>query len=120
MDRSGNFTAAASVICNSDQRIKTDIEEIPDALEKVKKVSGYTFKRTDIDIPRQAGVLAQEIKEVLPEVVMEDDKGMYSVAYGNITALLIQALKEEVAKREALELRLSRFEEFFELAHRGL
>ena len=102
LDVSGDIRATGSVIANSDKRIKKNIEPIEDALEKVKKISGYTFERNDID-GKFAGVIAQEIIEVLPEVVQQDDKGMYSVAYGNITALLIQALKEETAKREALE-----------------
>ena len=106
MDRSGNFTATASVVANSDRRIKTDIEVIPNALEKLKKISGYTFNRTDVTLPRQVGVIAQEIKEVLPEAVHEDDKGILSVAYGNLTALLIEALKEEIKKREDLEKKL--------------
>jgi hypothetical protein len=107
MDRSGNFTASASVAANSDRRIKTDLQVIPNALEKVKKISGYTFKRTDAELPRQAGVIAQELLEVLPEVVHQNDEGIYSVSYGNIVALLIEALKEESAKREALEKRLN-------------
>jgi len=120
MDRSGNFTATGSVACNSDARFKTDLQPIENAIEKVKKVTGYTYERTDTKLPRQVGVLAQDMLEVLPEVVNIGDDGFYTVSYGNITALLIQALKEETAKREALELRLSRFEEFFELAHKGL
>ena len=104
MDRSGNFTATGSVISNSDKRIKTDLQIIPDALEKIKKINGYTFKRTDIEsLGRQAGVIAQEVMDVLPEVVHENEEGMYSVSYGNIVALLIEALKEETRKREELE-----------------
>ena len=111
MDRSGNFTASASVSANSDRRLKSNIEPITDALEKVDKISGYTFTRNDIENnPRQAGVIAQEILEVLPEVVNKDDNGMYTVAYGNITALLIQALKEEKKKRESLEERILKLE----------
>ena len=121
MDRSGNFTATGSIAANSDSRLKSDVEPITNAIEKVKKITGYTFTRNDIETkPRQAGVIAQEMLEVLPEVVNKDDNGMYTVAYGNITALLIQALKEEVEKREALELRLSKFGEFFELVQKGL
>jgi len=116
---SGSVTVTGNITAGSDARLKKNIEPITDALEKVKKVSGYTFERNDIE-GRFSGVIAQEVLEVLPEVVVADKEGMYSVAYGNITALLIQALKEEVAKREQLELRLSRFEEFFELAHMGL
>lgn len=104
MDRSGNMTATGSVISNSDQRIKTDLEVIPDALDKLKKINGYTFKRIDIEsLGKQAGVVAQEVKEVLPEVVYEDEKGMLSVSYGNMIALIIEALKEETRKREELE-----------------
>ena len=110
MDRSGNFTATGNIVANSDKRLKKNIEPIQDALEKVKKVSGYTFERNDMK-GKFAGVIAQEMLEILPEVVMTDDDGMLSVAYGNITALLIQALKEETSKREALEQRLSRLEE---------
>jgi len=115
----GSLTATGNISAGSDARLKKNIEPITDALEKVKQISGYTFERNDIE-GRFAGVIAQEVIEVLPEVVVADKEGMYSVAYGNITALLVQALKEEVAKREQLELRLSRFEEFFELAHMGL
>jgi hypothetical protein len=111
MDRSGNFTATGSITANSDRRLKSNIEPITDALEKIDKISGYTFTRNDIENnPRQAGVIAQEILEVLPEVVNKDDNGMYTVAYGNITALLIQALKEEKKKRETLEERITKLE----------
>ena len=111
MDRSGNFTATGSIAANSDSRLKSNIEPITDAIEKVKKITGYTFTRNDIETkPRQAGVIAQEMLEVLPEVVNKDDNGMYTVAYGNITALLIQALKEEKKKREALEERILKLE----------
>ena len=44
---------------------------------------------------RQAGVIAQEIEKVLPEVVVQnEDNGYLTVAYGNIVALLIEAIKE--------------------------
>jgi hypothetical protein len=94
-DRSGNFTAAADVIAYSDRRYKTDLERITGALDKVSKINGYTFVRTDLeDKRRKAGVIAQEIQEVLPEVVQTTEDGTLSVAYGNIVALLIEAIKE--------------------------
>jgi hypothetical protein len=105
MDRSGNFTATASIAANSDRRIKKNLKVIPDALDKVKKLSGYTYQRTDIP-GKFTGVVAQEVLEVLPEAVLKDDTGMYSVAYGNIVGLLIEAIKEESRKREQLELQL--------------
>ena len=103
---SGNVTAY------SDRRVKTNLEIIPDALAKVGKLNGYTFDRTDlkedmdgniIPVARQAGVIAQEVLEVLPEVVIENDEGMYSVAYGNVVALLIEAIKELKAEVDELK-----------------
>ena len=115
----GSLTVTGNVSAGSDARLKKNIQPITDSLEKVKKISGYTFERHDME-GKYVGVIAQELIEVLPEAVIEDKEGMYSVAYGNITALLIQALKEEITKREEVERRLTRFEEFFELAHMGL
>lgn len=96
-----SFTATGNVTAGSDIRIKTNIELIPDALEKTMRLNGYTFDRIDSpEIGRQAGVIAQEVMEVLPEVVCggpteDDPDAIYSVAYGNITALLIEAIKEQ-------------------------
>lgn len=92
----GNFVAFGTVTGLSDVRIKENIEIIPDALDKVCSLSGYTFDRTDIaDVPRQTGVLAQEVIDVLPEAVVESENGMLSVAYGNMMGLLIEAIKEQ-------------------------
>ena len=99
MDRCGNFTACSDVTAYSDARLKKDIVAIPDALDKVSKIGGYTYTRIDSGA-KQAGVIAQEMLEVLPEVVHTNEDGMYSVSYGNIVALLIEALKEEKKKRE--------------------
>jgi hypothetical protein len=91
--------AANDIASFSDARVKKDLVRIDDALSKVMSISGYTFTRTDVKpvapAKRQCGVLAQEVLAVLPEVVGEDPQtGMYNVAYGNITALLIEAIKE--------------------------
>ena len=94
---SGNITAY------SDIAVKTNLVRIPNALEKVCSINGYTYERTDYikdledpeapDIMRQAGVVAQEIEKVLPEVV-SGKEGNKAVAYGNIVALLIESIKE--------------------------
>jgi hypothetical protein len=94
---SGNVTAY------SDIAVKRNLVKIPNALEKVCSINGYTYERTDYvkdpedknapDILRQAGVVAQEIEKVLPEVVSGQD-GNKAVAYGNIVALLIESIKE--------------------------
>jgi hypothetical protein len=74
-----NIWTSGNVTAYSDIRVKTNIETIPDALEKVKKLGGYTFDRTDVKqdengndlVPRrQTGVIAQEVLKVLPEAAL--------------------------------------------------
>jgi hypothetical protein len=112
LEVTGSIRATADIIAYSDSRVKTDLRLIENALDKVSNINGYTFVRTDQEDKetRHAGVVAQEVLEVLPEVVYKDKEDRYSVAYGNLTALLIEALKEESRKREALEERLARVE----------
>ncbi|QNJ54798.1 long tail fiber distal subunit [Vibrio phage vB_ValM_R10Z] len=105
----GNFTAPGNITAYSDIRIKTDIKRIVNPLEKIDMLNGYTYERTDIDTPRQTGVIAQEVIEVLPEAVVEQNN-MYSVSYGNMVGLLIEGIKEEKRKREDLEKRLEKLE----------
>ena len=105
--------ASGNITSSSDRRIKKNIKRIERALDKVTQIGGYTFTRTDGPHTGaiQAGVIAQEIIEVLPEVVqISEETGYYSVSYGNITALLIEALKEERIERLKLEERLARLE----------
>jgi hypothetical protein len=106
-------TFAGDVIAYSDRRVKADLKLIENALEKVTLLNGYTFSRTDYEDKekRYAGVVAQEVLEVLPEVVAQDENGTYSVAYGNLTALLIEAIKEERSERLKVEERLARLEQ---------
>ena len=109
------LVASGDITSSSDRRIKKDIKRIEGALDKVTQIGGYTFTRTDDPHKdqRQAGIIAQEIIEVLPEVVQKSEEtGYYSVSYGNITALLIEALKEERLERLKLEERLARLENY--------
>jgi hypothetical protein len=88
----GNLTARGNVTAYSDIRLKTDIVEIDNALDKVQQLTGYTFLRTDNNV-RQTGVIAQDVEKVLPEAVITDGNYL-SVAYGNMVGLLINAIKE--------------------------
>jgi len=100
----GDFTAGGNITANSDIKIKKDIKTIENALEKVKSLRGVSFTRIGTDI-KNVGVIAQEVEAVVPELVRESD-GLKSVAYGNITALLIEAIKEQNKKIEELEAKL--------------
>ena len=85
----GDITAFSS----SDRRLKMDIVPIASALDKVRAISGYTYTRIDTG-KREAGIIAQEIQAVLPEVVVEREHGVLAVDYPKLVALLIEAIKE--------------------------
>jgi hypothetical protein len=89
-----NLTCAGNITAYSDARLKKNIKIIENALEKVKELNGYTFERTDIDVGRQTGVIAQEVMHVLPEAVSFTEDGKYTVSYGNMVGLLIESIKE--------------------------
>jgi hypothetical protein len=92
----GTITAAADIVAYSDERVKENISTIENALDKVKALRGVTYNRTDNeDKSQKIGVIAQEIQEVLPQVVHEQEDGMLGVSYGNIVAVLIEAIKEQ-------------------------
>jgi hypothetical protein len=104
LDVTGTIRATGNVIAFSDARVKDNVETIEGALSKVNKLRGVSYTRNDIeDKSRQLGVIAQEVLEVLPEVVEKDTNGRYSVAYGNIVGVLIEAIKEQDKKMEKLE-----------------
>jgi hypothetical protein len=107
---SGSITAQGNVTAYSDKRIKTNILPLTQALSTVNAMRGVYFNlKIDPDGKRNVGVIAQEIEGVCPEVVHTDssEEQKKSVAYGNITAILIEAVKELTAKVESLEKKLS-------------
>jgi len=89
---------------SSDERLKTDIIPIPDALNKIMQISGNTFtwiplteeekKTIHGNEGKDIGVIAQEIEKVLPELVENRTTGYKAVKYDKLTALLIEAVKE--------------------------
>jgi len=92
---------APNFVSSSDARLKSDVETIADALTLVGQLRGVRFT---MDGTRQIGVIAQEVDAILPEVVTADAQtGQLSVAYGNITGLLIEAVKELSARVAELE-----------------
>jgi len=105
---SSNIWAAGDVTAFSDARVKDNIEVINNAVEKIQAIRGVTFTRNDMTdtTTRHAGVIAQEVMEVLPEVITKDANDHYSVAYGNLNALLIEAIKEQQKQIEELQNKL--------------
>ena len=108
-------TSNITAYYSSDRRLKENIKKISNALKKLESINGVSFDWTDEHIEsrggedgyfvnkHEVGVIAQEIKEVLPEVVRERDDGYLGVKYEGIIPLLIEAIKE--LKQEVEELR---------------
>lgn len=110
-----NIWTSGNVTAYSDIRVKTNLEVIPDAVAKVKALTGYTFDRTDVAydedgsplVPiRQTGVVAQDVLAVLPEAVTGTEETHYSVAYGNLVGLLIEAIKEQQTQIDELKAKV--------------
>ena len=90
-----NITASgtvqgAEVTATSDERLKSDIQTIDNALDKVMNMRGVTYTMQD---QKGTGVVAQEVEKILPEVVVDGEE-YKSVAYGNMVGVLIEAIKE--------------------------
>ena len=75
-----------------------NIKTIDNALDKVLQLRGVEYDRTDID-EHQIGVIAQEVEKVFPDLVLDGEKK--SVAYGNMVAVLIEAIKEQQKQIDA-------------------
>jgi hypothetical protein len=104
LDVSGDIRATGDVIAYSDARVKDNIETVKDALQTITSLRGVTYTRNDSeDKSRKVGVIAQEVLPILPEVVQQDDKGNYSVAYGNVVGVLIEAIKEQQQQIDELK-----------------
>ena len=84
----GNITISGTVSQGSDARLKTDVETIDGS--KVFDMRGVSFIKAG---KKGAGVIAQELQEIAPELVHANEDGVLSVAYGDIVGYLIEAIK---------------------------
>ena len=102
---STGMVTAVNVTATSDRRFKTNIQKLDNSLNTVLKLNGYKFDSI-IDKTTHIGVIAQEVEQVVPELVRVDPDGKMSVAYGNIAGLLIEAIKELKAEVDELKNKL--------------
>ncbi len=109
----------------SDARLKENIQLVSSPLEKVSKLEGVTFDWRHDEYPernmpkgRTYGFIAQDVEKHVPELVSTGKDGFKSVQYGNITALLVESIKElfnyskkESEERKILERKIASLEE---------
>ena len=112
IDESGNATFAGNVTAYSDIKLKENIVNIDNALDKICSMRGIYYNMIeDTTKSRRIGLVAQEVEKVLPEVVIEanpeeDKENILSVDYGNIVALLIEGMKEQQKQIDELKEKL--------------
>ena len=98
---------AEDIISASDKKFKTNIETLQHSLEKIKKLRGVSFNWRNNEYPRfssrkQIGLIAQEVREVYPELVKDGGNDSLSVSYDKIVAIIIESIKELDKKYEHL------------------
>jgi len=106
---SGSIKATGTVIQGSDERLKEDIAPIDNALSRINHIDGVFFKYKDSG-DKSVGFVAQQIQRILPEVVSEDNNGYLGVNYSGVTAVLVEAIREQSSIISDLENRLSKLE----------
>lgn len=94
----------------SDKRFKTNIKDIENVSDKLKKVKGYTyffnttdFKQRNFPENQQIGFIAQELKEVFPQLVTEDKQGYLAVNYVGLIPVLLEGFKEQQKQIDELK-----------------
>jgi hypothetical protein len=114
----GAITATGDITAyySSDRRFKSNIQLIPNALEKVTKLNGVTWTwNEDVNevtkTTPNTGLIAQEVQEVLPEVVMEREDGHLGLDYSKMMGLLVEAIKEQQTQIHSLTLEIEKLKE---------
>ena len=116
----GNIRATADITAyhTSDRRYKDNLKNIEKPNEKLKRINGYEFDWNDkhevYKNTHDIGVIAQEIEEVLPEIVVEREDGYKAVRYEKIIPLLIESNKDLVQRVEGLEQTIKEKDEKYE------
>lgn len=114
---SGKLCYTGTLGCSSDKRFKENVRPIVTGLEKVSRLRGvnYMWKRNEFPDRNfaegnQIGFIAQEVQEVVPEVVSKGPDGYMTVDYARLTAVLVEAVKELKSQNEALSKRIDSLE----------
>lgn len=97
-----NRIRAASFVTYSDESLKTDVETMDNAVDTIKKLRGVNFTWTK-DNTQDFGFIAQEVKNVVPEVVHTDSDGTSGVDYSRLTSILVEAVKEQQQQIDELK-----------------
>jgi len=101
LEVSGNICASGTIGVCSDARYKSRVVTLSGSLDQISRLRGVAFEWNVAEYPehrfakgRQIGFLAQEVNDVVPEIVSKGKDGYYSVDYGRLAPVLVQAIQE--------------------------
>jgi hypothetical protein len=92
VDTSGNLTAAGDITASSDKRLKKNIKSLHDVSEAIDDIQPVHFERIETG-EKSIGFIAQDVQKHFPELVHENEDGMLSLSYANLTAILWEEIK---------------------------
>lgn len=98
----GKVYTTGGVASLSDIKMKTNIQHIRSSIEKIRSLNGYTYQRIDTK-QNETGLIAQEVEQVLPQVVHLDKNNNKTIAYGNLSGLIVEAIKNIDNRLQILE-----------------
>ena len=100
---SGQEVKAGSFVTYSDATLKTNIQDMDDALGKVMSMRGVTYNFKSREDIQEVGFLAQEMKQAVPEVVYGNGDGNLGIDYAKLTSVLVEAVKAQQVQIEELK-----------------
>ena len=103
---SNDLTVSGDVVVSSDARLKSNIVSLGSTLSRLLLIDGKSYEMKG---KQKIGVLAQQIKEVFPELVTEDSNEMLAVNYQGLVPVLINALKEQQSEIDVLKEQESKY-----------
>ena len=122
VNNNGDVATQCGVICASDERLKDDITNLESPLEKILALRGVTFTWKDETLAKrgtQIGFVAQEVQEVLPELIGETPDGMLGVDYASLTSVLAGGMQEQQSQIETMKDQIAALESQMESLQSG-
>jgi len=105
-DASSNLTVNGTITESSARRYKENIVSLENSLDKIIKLKGVSYNKIETGI-KEIGFIAEEVNETLPELVLKNTEGeIESVAYGRISVIIVEAIKELKKEIEELKAKL--------------
>ena len=100
----GNILATGNITAYSDERLKTNVQELDNTLSAIQNIRGVSYTRSDTK-DNSIGVMAQDVETMFPELISESNDGMKSVNYNGLVGVLFSAVKELSATVKQLKER---------------